>query len=691
MAHSPGSSADTIDPVYAESWDALGALIAAGKSFSGRERNVAFLNLGTPAPSFACASGALQLDQIDDSRAVIPSDWDGDGDLDLWYANRTGPRLRFLRNDTATDGRWLALRLVGRSANPDAVGARAELTLASPHGTTRTLWRRVKAGDGFLSQTPKTLHFGFRANESIQRLVIRWPAPGLPEQIVTGIDAMAHWQLTEGEAPLRLDRPPLTLTPRPATVAEPKDSIRAALVNRLAVPPIEHLDLQGKITSLLPTPTPTAPSKPLLVLFWGSWCPRCTAEMKELAARAQDLISLRILALAVDTARPDPDTAAIEDVRRALDSRPWPFEAGFASQGTVRALAALEARALYPERDLPLPSAYLITPDGRLSSLYHGPTDVDTLIKDAAAAADPTAATEAAVFPFPGRSAKPLFPLHLAGQVQSLRDGGYLDDARAEIRRALASSANAPPSTRTQILRLLADLEDEAGLHEAAAAAWKDALALTPADPALHLALGASLWKAQHPQDALDAFSKASTHSPDAAAFHNQLGKVWQALGEHARARDAFAASLATAPENPEVTFNLAVARQFTGQTAEAIATYEAVLKLTPTQSVTPLSPASLDAASNLAWLLATSTNPTLRNPARALALAEQVNELTKGQSVPVLDNLAAAHAAAGNFASATTIATQALALATATGDTSLATDLARRLAAYKAGQAWIE
>ena len=79
MAQSPESASDTIRESYTRGWDALGALIAQGKSFSGRERNCAFINTGAAAPSFACGSGALNLDQMDDSRALIPVDWDGDG------------------------------------------------------------------------------------------------------------------------------------------------------------------------------------------------------------------------------------------------------------------------------------------------------------------------------------------------------------------------------------------------------------------------------------------------------------------------------------------------------------------------------------------------------------------------------------------------------------------------------------
>jgi hypothetical protein len=56
-------------------------------------------------------------------------DWDGDGDQDVFLTNRTGPRVRFLRNDQTTGNAHVTLELRGTRANRDAVGARVELTL----------------------------------------------------------------------------------------------------------------------------------------------------------------------------------------------------------------------------------------------------------------------------------------------------------------------------------------------------------------------------------------------------------------------------------------------------------------------------------------------------------------------------------------------------------------------------------
>ena len=107
----------------------LFTLIRSGASFSGRERNCAFLNTGDDR--FANISAVSGIDFPDDGRAIALSDWDQDGDLDVWFANRSGPQVRFLRNDVPTKNNWIAFRLEGKTCNRDAIGARVEVTLSN--------------------------------------------------------------------------------------------------------------------------------------------------------------------------------------------------------------------------------------------------------------------------------------------------------------------------------------------------------------------------------------------------------------------------------------------------------------------------------------------------------------------------------------------------------------------------------
>ena len=69
------------------------------------------------------------MDFPDDGRAISVTDWDNDGDLDLWITNRTAPRLRLMRNDTKEVNSFISLRLRGngKTVNKDAIGARVEI------------------------------------------------------------------------------------------------------------------------------------------------------------------------------------------------------------------------------------------------------------------------------------------------------------------------------------------------------------------------------------------------------------------------------------------------------------------------------------------------------------------------------------------------------------------------------------
>jgi Tfp pilus assembly protein PilF len=87
----------------------------------------------------------------------------------------------------------------------------------------------------------------------------------------------------------------------------------------------------------------------------------------------------------------------------------------------------------------------------------------------------------------------------------------------------------------------------------------------------------------------------------------------------------------------------------------------------------------SVGARNNLAWILATSRDPRLRNPEEAVVFAEEAVLLSDGQDPNVLDTLATAQAAAGRPVEARATAARALAQAERRGDAALARSLRRR------------
>ena len=94
-------------------------------------------------------------------------------------------------------------------------------------------------------------------------------------------------------------------------------------------------------------------------------------------------------------------------------------------------------------------------------------------------------------------------------------------------------------------------------------------------------------------------------------------------------------------------------------------------------------SPESIDVQNNLAWILATCPDKTLRDALRAVTLAEQAARSTNYADASTLDTLAAAYAESGAFEKAVMTERKAIELTPATSRS----DLQKRLDLYLSGQ----
>ena len=113
---------------------------------------------------------------------------------------------------------------------------------------------------------------------------------------------------------------------------------------------------------------------------------------------------------------------------------------------------------------------------------------------------------------------------------------------------------------------------------------------------------------------------------------------------------------------------------------SEAVHHLWTALELDPTDAV---------AARELAWLLATSHDPLLRLPGRALELASRARQ-KRPRDPLVHDALAAAQAANGQFAQAAATAMAGARLAVEAGTPALADLIRERADRYRAGRPWI-
>jgi len=91
--------------------------------------------------------------------------------------------------------------------------------------------------------------------------------------------------------------------------------------------------------------------------------------------------------------------------------------------------------------------------------------------------------------------------------------------------------------------------------------------------------------------------------------------------------------------------------------------------------------------ANNLAWLLATTTDDSLRDGPRAVTIAEAICSNPSNQTAGNFDTLAAAYAEAGRFDDAVRTINQAIRIAKAAGDLARTGRMQKRLALYQQNQ----
>ena len=112
------------------------------------------------------------------------------------------------------------------------------------------------------------------------------------------------------------------------------------------------------------------------------------------------------------------------------------------------------------------------------------------------------------------------------------------------------------------------------------------------------------------------------------------------------------------------------------GRLTEAIAEYAKSLELAPQDN-----PAEI----NLAWVLATCSDPSLRDGKRAVALAQRANELSGGKNPLALRSLAAAYAEIGEFSKASEAARKAWQFASESNNEVLMKALSKEMEFYSA------
>jgi tetratricopeptide (TPR) repeat protein len=663
-------------------------LLREGKSFSGHERNCAFLNCGDGR--FANISAVSGFDFDDDARAVANTDWDQDGDVDLWVTNRTGPRLRFLRNGLdASAGNHVSFKLVGTKSNADAIGSRVEVVIAGAPPLIATL----HAGDAYLSQSSKRLHFGLGDHDQIEHVMVRWPS-GLVERFFDVYPGQA-FLLVEGSGiarpvPKRLSPPAWVGREQPP--APRMQAARTVLASRPPMPVLRFRPVNDPGETTI-----TLGDSPVLLILWASWCKACRAELQMLSSHAGELEKWRLNTIALSVDELDSKGATSPGFQNRIDGLGVAIRPGFATVKLIDKLQVVQRIVLNRQPTFAVPVSYLIDQRGDLAVLYRGPIDFATLRRDIESLDVSSQQRRDMAVPFRGIWTTPPRNLLLRPVAQLFKEHGYVEDydriVKLELARlAEARAKTAPDESRAfdrqfaiECFNLARSLQSQGQIAESVEY-YRQGLATWDESAEAHYYLARALQQTGERISAIEHYRRAIELQPNHSAAHFELGPLLAVSGEFNQASDVLLRGIELDPENHLARIKLGQIYASAGDSGRAEEQFRTAARIRPDsaeahsalgrlllatrrhgeaaaalESALQLNPRDADSILRLAWLRATSWDEQARNGPRALALARQLLDAANTDDPLILDVVAAAYAEAGDFDSAVKTARRAL------------------------------
>jgi tetratricopeptide (TPR) repeat protein len=245
-----------------------------------------------------------------------------------------------------------------------------------------------------------------------------------------------------------------------------------------------------------------------------------------------------------------------------------------------------------------------------------------------------------------------------------------------------------------------------------AIAEYNQALQIMPDYLEAHFDLGAALVLKGNLPEAIAQYRKVLKIKPDYAEACYNLGRVLLLNGDWDEAMVCLDKTAAGSPASPARWFDLGNEFIQERDWQCAVVCYRQAIKINPRltdayanlgvalsqkgetknamdawQNALDINPDQIYVLNNLAWMLVTASDATLRNGAKALALAQQASQLSGGNNPAILRTLAAATAEDGNFALAGATARHALELAAEQKNDALVATLQKEIQLYEAGK----
>jgi Flp pilus assembly protein TadD/peroxiredoxin len=529
----------TSSPGYERGWNAINELIRSDSTWNGYERNVFYSN--NRDGTFSDLSAVAGLDVRDDSRSFALADLDRDGRLEVVLKNRSGPQLRVFHNVMKELGHSLAFRLRGTKSNRDAIGAAVTVEA----GTLRQT-KYLQAGCAFLSQHTKELFFGVGDLHGAVRATVRWPS-GLA-QTFENVPVDHRIEIVEGLQDFVAK--PFLGPPSPyARASEAPNSenfpvpLETWLIEPLSAPDFSLPDLAGKAVTLA-----SFRGGALLLHFWAVSSPVSLEQLRLLQKSAPTLASSGLRTVGVNVDEPGDAPSA----RTFAAQEKLVFPVLFASQDVAGIYNIIYRYLFDRRRDLPVPSAFLVDPDGLIVKVYQGVVQPERAVADSKSLPTNPADRLKKALPFAGALFEGEFKRNDFTYGVAFFQRGYLEQAAASFQSVIRAKPNEPEAyynlgtlylRRNDLQEARHYLEQAVKLRADYPEAWNN--------------LGMIAAQQGQADEGVRNFQKSLQLRPDYAIALLNLGNLYRRGGNLAEAEKLLNRALELEPENPEVNYNL--------------------------------------------------------------------------------------------------------------------------------------
>ena len=204
---------------------------------------------------------------------------------------------------------------------------------------------------------------------------------------------------------------------------------------------------------------------------------------------------------------------------------------------------------------------------------------------------------------------------------------------------------------------------------------YKHFLAMTPNVASMHYNLALAFDSQGKPDEAITHYRRTLQLNPKHAKAHNNLGNMLAHQDKLDEALTHYRQALRINPYYAPAYHNTGWVLELQYRFDEAISYYRRALTIAPDHA---------DGYNCIAWILATRADSSAEQLNEAVRMAERASELTGHQDAEVLDTLAVAYAAVGQFDRAVATAKKALELASTTQTEELAAHIRKRLELYR-------